>query len=127
MEASFLADEHFDSACCNRLRAKGHDVITVRSLNVDKRGDGWSDAGDGWSDAEVLAEARRLNRVLLTDNVRDFRKLHREVHWHEGIVICAPEADAQKKADRIDRIVRELMRQRNSERLTGEWIDARPD
>jgi hypothetical protein len=36
MEASFLADEHFDSACCNWLRAKGHDVITVRSSNVDK-------------------------------------------------------------------------------------------
>lgn len=74
----------------------------------------------------VLTEARRLNRLLLTDNVSDFRKLHRQVHWHEGIVVCDPEADAQKKADRIDQLVRDLMRQRNNQRLTGEWIDARP-
>lgn len=119
MEASFLADEHFDFGCCHRLRAKGHDVITVRSLNYNKR-------GDGWTDEEVLAEARRLNRILLTDNVSDFRTLHREIHWHEGIVACVPEADAQKKADRIDLLVRDLMRLRNNERLTGEWIDARP-
>ena len=120
MEARFLADEQFDARCCAFLRAKGHDVITVRSLNANKR-------GDGWTDDKVLAEARRLNRIVLTDNIRDFRKLHRKVHWHEGIVICDPEADAQKKAARIDRIVRDLMRQRNSERLTGEWIDARPE
>jgi hypothetical protein len=33
MEARLLADEKFDVQVINELRAKGYDVVTVRSLN----------------------------------------------------------------------------------------------
>ncbi len=118
MEASFLADEQFDVRVNARLRAKGHDVVTVRSLSDSK-------SGDGWSDELVLSEAVRLRRIILTDNVRDFRRLAREYPHHEGIVLCAVE-DPAAKANRIDRLVREQMRQRGTARLTGQVIDARP-
>lgn len=119
MEARLLADEHFDVRIVAELRAKGHDVVTVRQLNESK-------SGDGWSDDDVLAEGTRLNRVILTENIKDFRKLHESVPWHEGIVVCVVERDSRKKADRIDTLLRDLMREKNNPRLTGEWIDARP-
>jgi hypothetical protein len=43
MEARLLADEHFGVRIVAELRAKGHDVVTVRQLNENKSGDGWSD------------------------------------------------------------------------------------
>lgn len=119
MEARLLADEHFDVRIVAELRAKGHDIVTVRQLNENK-------GGDAWTDEDVLAEGTRLNRIILTENIKDFRKLHDQVHWHEGIVVCVPEADYRKKADRIDEKLRDLMREKNNSRLTGEWIDARP-
>lgn len=120
MEARCLADEHFDVAVVAILRTKGHDVATVRQLNENKR-------GDGWTDKQVLEEAIRLQRVVITDNVPDFRQLAREMHWHEGIVLCSGEEDdADKKADRIDKQLRDAMRERNNVRLTGAVLDARP-
>jgi hypothetical protein len=119
MEARLLADEHFDVEVVAALSSKGHDIVTVRRMNQNKR-------GDGWTDEDVLRIAKEHNRVLLTDNIKDFRKLHRSMHWHEGIVACASEHDAQAKADRIDQLLRDAMDDRRNHRLTGLWIDARP-
>jgi hypothetical protein len=74
----------------------------------------------------VLKEAMQLQRVLLTDNIKHFKQLVQAMHWHEGIVGCAVEVDAKVKASRIDTLLRDTMRQRNSQRLSGIWIDARP-
>jgi hypothetical protein len=119
MEARLLADEHFHVEVVAALSLKGHDITTVRRMNESR-------SGDGWTDEDVLRIATQHNRVLLTDNIKDFRKLHRTMHWHEGIVVCAVEDDSQGKADRIDRILREAMERRNNHRLTGQWLDARP-
>lgn len=119
MEARLLADEHFDFEVVASLRAKGHDITTVRRMNESK-------SGDGWTDEDVLRIAIQHQRILLTDNVKDFRRLHRIMHWHEGIVACSPEDDAQAKADRIDSLLRDAMASRRHHRLTGAWIEARP-
>jgi predicted nuclease of predicted toxin-antitoxin system len=65
----FLIDEMFPPVTCQRLAAHGHDAVHVRDRGVDAR-----------PDTEVAALAARENRVLVTENVKDFA-------WSEGIVI----------------------------------------
>lgn len=61
------ADEQFPRIATEYLRSLGHDVLTVQ------------EAGNaGKSDPEVLAFAIADNRAILTQNRRDFVRLHRE-------------------------------------------------
>jgi Domain of unknown function (DUF5615) len=60
----FLADENFPGAAVTALREAGHDVSWVLSLSP------------GLPDIEVLAWARREDRVLLTFD-KDFGELAR--------------------------------------------------
>jgi hypothetical protein len=57
------ADEHVRSAIVQALRERGMDVLTVQQRQ-----------GEGANDAEVLGEALRDARVLLTNDT-DFLKL----------------------------------------------------
>jgi predicted nuclease of predicted toxin-antitoxin system len=54
---SAYADEHVVSAIVQALRLRGMDVITVQERQ-----------GEGTSDADVLAEATRIGRVVLTND-----------------------------------------------------------
>ncbi len=68
----FLIDEMFPPAACQRLAERGHDAVHVRDRGVDAR-----------PDTEVAAVAAGENRVLVTENAKDFART-------EGIVIvCA--------------------------------------
>lgn len=68
----FLIDEMFPPVTCQRLAERGHDAVHVRDRGVDAR-----------PDTEVAALAAHENRVLGTENVKDFART-------EGIVIvCA--------------------------------------
>jgi len=60
----FLANENFPGAAVAELRVAGHDVIWVRT------------ATPGISEAEVLAQAAREARILLTFD-KDFGELAR--------------------------------------------------
>ncbi len=53
-------------------------------------------------DEQVLARATELERVLLTLNRRDFRRLHGERPGHAGIVSCTYDADSAGQASRIN-------------------------
>jgi hypothetical protein len=57
------ADEHVRSAIVQALRQRGMDVVTVQQRQ-----------GEGTEDADVLAEALRDSRVLLTNDT-DFLRL----------------------------------------------------
>jgi hypothetical protein len=71
----FLIDEMFPPATGRRLTERGHDAVHVRDRGVDAR-----------PDFEVAALAARENRVLVTENVKDFARV-------EGIVVvCALKA-----------------------------------
>jgi len=87
------ADENFSLAVTEALRALGHDVLTALE---DGR------ANQAIPDEQVLARATELERVLLTLNRRDFRRLHRERPRHAGIVSCTYDADPGGQASRID-------------------------
>ncbi len=87
--ARLYADEQFPRAAVEHLRRLGHDVLTVQ------------EAGNaGKSDPEVLTFAIEINRIILTQNRRDFVKLHRSNSEHPGMLICSDDQDFLRLADR---------------------------
>jgi Domain of unknown function (DUF5615) len=97
--ASFLADEDFDCRVATRLRAHGHDVLTLAVLGL---------AGHRLPDAEILATARVERRAVLTHNRLHFVRLHRASVDHHGIVISSHAREPGAQADRIDAVVRSV-------------------
>jgi len=73
-----------------RLRAHGHDVVTV--MEVGRR---------GRSDADQLAYATAEGRALITFNRDDFRMLHRRDATHAGILTCTRDPDVEALAARV--------------------------
>ena len=75
-----LLDEHLSPAIAEKLRARGHDVVTVVEVGLA-----------GATDERVLAWAVREQRAVVTNNIRDFRPLHadslRTSSLHYGIVL----------------------------------------
>ena len=76
-----LLDEMYAPAVAVELRARGHDVLSVHEIDP---------VLVGASDAEVLSAAISAERVLVTENVRDFRPLEIALleggDHHHGIV-----------------------------------------
>jgi len=64
-----LLDEMLDPQIAIQLRRRGHDVLAIQEDSTLQ----------GRPDPEVLARATELGRVLVTDNVADFSRLHRIV------------------------------------------------
>lgn len=75
-------DHDIDISLAERLRGRGHDVLTTREA-------GNTEAADEFQ----LGFATTEGRVFLTHNRRDFRRLHRlwteAGHTHYGIIISA--------------------------------------
>jgi hypothetical protein len=63
-----LLDEMLNPAIARELRSRGHDVEPVAG----------NPRREALSDPEVLELARAERRVVVTDNLRDFRPLHHE-------------------------------------------------
>lgn len=92
--AKLYADEQFPRPVVEHLRSLGHDVLTVQ------------EAGNaGSSDPEVLAFARANDRAILTQNRRDFVKLHRSQPDHDGMIICSDDQNFVRLAERIHEAV----------------------
>jgi hypothetical protein len=85
------ADEDLDHRVVFRLRALGHDVLTV--MEAGRR---------GLSDADQLAFASASGRILITFNRVDFHLLHRQVDGHAGIITCTRDPDVEALARRVD-------------------------
>lgn len=68
----FLVDEDLSEELAVILRAKGVDAIHIRELGLS-----------GAEDQEVLDEAARQKRCVITRNRNDFLKLT-EFYFHEG-------------------------------------------
>jgi predicted nuclease of predicted toxin-antitoxin system len=99
-----LLDEMYAPAVAAELRARGHDAISPH------------DAGQrhlvGASDADVLAAARHEGRVLVTENVRDFRPLESallaEGSHHAGLVYTSNRQFPRGDPTTTGRLVRAL-------------------
>src|SRR5437763_5466480 len=94
--ALFYADENFDYGVVERLRAAGHDVLTVQ------------EAGEqGRDDTRVLERATSDGRCVLTFDRTDFKRLHRHSSSHAGIIGCTRDNDADALAARIEQAARD--------------------
>ena len=89
--AFFYADENFDYGVVERLRAAGHDVLTVQEA-----------LEQGRNDARVLERATSEGRCVLTFDRADFRRLHRHNPSHAGIISCTRDIDCDALTGRIE-------------------------
>ncbi len=67
------------------LRNAGHDVETVNEAGLS-----------GFDDAVILEHARQEERLLLTQNCKDFEALHKANSNHPGILAVYQEANLLK-------------------------------
>jgi predicted nuclease of predicted toxin-antitoxin system len=86
------ADEQFPLPVVQRLRAMGYDVLTVQDAGQANR---------KIPDDEVLKFATTRNRAVITENRRDFVKLHRQFPDHAGIIVCSKNLDWDSHAANI--------------------------
>ena len=86
------ADEQFPYEVVEHLRNFGHDVLTVQEAG---------NANLKIPDDQVLAFAGKDERVVLTLNRKDFKRLHRSHPNHAGIIIFTDDADRIALAERI--------------------------
>jgi len=86
------ADEQFPHEVVEHLRNLGHDVLTVQEAG---------NANLKIPDDRVLEFAGSNERVVLTLNRKDFKRLHRSQPDHAGIIICTDDRDRMALAERI--------------------------
>jgi predicted nuclease of predicted toxin-antitoxin system len=91
--ARLYADEHYPLGITKVLRQLGHDVLTVQDAGQ---------AGRKIPDPDVLAFAIAQDRAVITQNRRDFIRLHRSDPAHSGIIVCTYDPDYEAIANRID-------------------------
>jgi len=90
--ARLYAYEDVPRPLVERLRALGHDVVTVAELGKSQ-----------CPDHEVLRDATADGRVVVTHNRKDFEKLHRASNAHSGIVSATrDDGNEDALAARID-------------------------
>ena len=89
---TLYADENFPLRTVEELRRLGHDVLTALE---DGR------ANQSIPDEDLLARATEIGRALLTINRLDFKRLHRQMPDHAGIIICTEDPDRIGQAQRV--------------------------
>ena len=89
---TLYADENFPLRTVEELRRLGHDVLTALE---DGR------ANQSIPDEDLLARATEIGRALLTINRLDFKRLHRQMPDHAGIIICTEDPDRVGQAQRV--------------------------
>jgi hypothetical protein len=110
---ALYADENFPLRVVEELRQLGQDVLTAFE---DGR------ANQSLSDIDLLTRATDIGRALLTLNRIDFKRLHRQMPNHAGIIICTEDPDRLGQAQRIAASIAE------SRELRGRLIRVyRPD
>lgn len=96
--ARLYADEQYPYPVVEHLRILGHDVLTVQEAGQ---------ANQKIPDPDVLAFATADNRTVITQNRKDFIRLHNLQPKHAGIIVCTNDRDWQALANRIDAAIRD--------------------
>lgn len=96
---ALYADENFPLRVVEELRRLGHDVLTVVE---DGR------ANQSITDKDLLARATEISRAVLTLNRLDFKRLHRQMPDHAGIIICTEDPDRVGQAQRVAAAIAEV-------------------
>ena len=90
--ARLYSNENFPLPVIKRLRALGHDVLTIQETGK---------ADQALPDDKALDFATVENRAVLTLNRRHFFRLHHERPQHAGIIVCTLDPDFGGQAERI--------------------------
>ncbi|MEG4031589.1 MULTISPECIES: DUF5615 family PIN-like protein [unclassified Microcoleus] len=90
--ARLYADEQYPYPVVELLRALGHDVLTVQEAGR---------ANQKIPDSDVLAFATSEKRAVITENRKDFFRLHRIQSLHAGIIACTNDRNWEALANRI--------------------------
>ncbi|MEG3843466.1 DUF5615 family PIN-like protein [Microcoleus sp. herbarium14] len=90
--ARLYADEQYPYPVVELLRALGHDVLTVQEAGR---------ANQKIPDPDVLAFATSEKRAVITENRKDFFRLHRIQPLHAGIIACTNDRNWFALANRI--------------------------
>lgn len=88
--ASLYADEQFPLSVVELLRTFSHNILTVQESE-----------NAGLPDPDVLAFAVSNKRAVLTQNRRDFIRLHIQKPDHAGIIVCTEDRNLERLAIRI--------------------------
>jgi predicted nuclease of predicted toxin-antitoxin system len=88
--AKLYADEQFPRPVLDLLRELGHEVLTVQESG-----------NAGFTDPRVLKFATENDLIVLTQNRRDFKRLHQIDSNHQGIILCTEDRNALALATRI--------------------------
>jgi hypothetical protein len=94
--ARLYSNENFPLPVVEKLRALGHDVLTIQEAGK---------ADQALPDTEVLAFATREHRAVLTLNRLHFIRLHRQQPAHAGIIVCTFDLDFDAQAERIHKAI----------------------
>jgi hypothetical protein len=94
--ARLYSNENFPLPVVEKLRALGHDVLTIQEAGK---------ADQALPDTEVLAFAAREHRAVLTLNRLHFIRLHRQQPLHAGIIVCRFDPDFDAQAERIHKAI----------------------
>lgn len=94
--ARLYSNENFPLPVVEKLRALGHDVLTIQETGK---------ADQALPDKEVLAFAALEQRAVLTLNRLHFIRLHRQQPAHEGIIVCKFDPNFAAQAERIHKAV----------------------
>jgi predicted nuclease of predicted toxin-antitoxin system len=94
--ADLYADENFPLQVLTELGKLGHDVLTAQQHGRAQK---------KVPDPQVLAEAIRLGRAVLTLNRWHFVKLHRTTPSHAGIIVCTRDDDIPAFVQRIHQAI----------------------
>ncbi len=90
--ARLYADEQYPYPVVEFLRVLGHDVLTIQEAGR---------ANQKIPDPDVLAFATSEERAVITENRKDFFRLHRIQPDHAGIIACTNDRDWEALANRI--------------------------
>jgi predicted nuclease of predicted toxin-antitoxin system len=90
--ADLFADENFSLRVVRELRKLGHDVLSSREAGLANR---------GIADPDIFLAAVSAGRTILTNDRRDYVRLHMRHPGHSGIVICTYDPDVERLARRI--------------------------
>ena len=118
-----LLDEMYPAVIAEQLRARGHDVVSVHDDAYRRL--------EGAPDDEVFAAARVEERVLVTENVPDFRRLEIDAlargDPHVAIVYTSNRQFPRGEPGTVGRLVESLHAlMTTSAAMTGSLFLSRP-
>ena len=91
-----FSDENFSLRVVRELRLLGYDVLTTREAGLL-----------GSADPNIFQAATIAHRAILTNDRRDYMRLHRLFPNHPGVVICTYDVDVVRVARRIHAAIAE--------------------